>query len=50
MIRLLAFLLVVAGIGALLGRGPVRAAALAVAGLALLYTLLTLAGVVRLQG
>jgi hypothetical protein len=46
MVRLLAFLAVVAGIGALLGRGRVRAAALAVLCLAVLYAVLKLAGVI----
>jgi hypothetical protein len=46
MVRLLAFLAVVAGIGALLGRGRVRAAALAVLGLAVLYAVLKLTGVI----
>ena len=46
MIRLLALMAVVAVIGTLLGRGRVRAVALAVLGLAVLYALLKLMGVV----
>jgi hypothetical protein len=46
MVRLLAFLAVVAGIGALLGRGRLRVVALAVLGLAVLYAVLKLTGVI----
>ena len=46
MLRLMAFLAVVAGIGALLGRGRVRVAGLAVAGAAVLYAVLKLTGVI----